>query len=306
MRAPSRDGVVPSGQGEDSGPPHMPHKPGAKRRRRALPCRTAPWPRPALANGTPTPRSPPPRRRAILFGMDQATLSQAERRRLAPLAAALARARAPGPPRLELVAGAVAPGRRHGLLAGTFNPFTRAHAALAVAGHRAGCERVVLAMAPASLDKEEVERAHPVDRLDWARRWALGHRWAALAVSSHPLLVDTDKAAQLVEPRYYADPRAALARLEAAASVLVADRAGVPPGGQRLPGQPLATPASVASLSATEARALAAGGGDLRALLPAAVARAVERTRAYDRDPAPYLARARELDRLGQALTEPS
>ncbi len=256
--------------------------------------------------------------------MDQATLSQAERRRLAPLAAALARARAPGPPRLELVAGAVAPGRRHGLLAGTFNPFTRAHAALAVAGHRAGCERVVLAMAPASLDKEEVERAHPVDRLDWARRWALGHRWAALAVSSHPLLVDmaealraagaaeaellvgTDKAAQLVEPRYYADPRAALARLEAAASVLVADRAGVPPGGQRLPGQPLATPASVASLSATEARALAAGGGDLRALLPAAVARAVERTRAYDRDPAPYLARARELDRLGQALTEPS
>src|SRR6059036_3965514 len=82
----------------------------------------------------------------MLHGMDPAELGVAERRRLAPLAAALVRATAPGPPRLELVVGDVAPGRRHGLLAGTFNPFTRAHAALAVAGHRAGCERVVLAM----------------------------------------------------------------------------------------------------------------------------------------------------------------
>jgi nicotinic acid mononucleotide adenylyltransferase len=249
--------------------------------------------------------------------MDPARLSAAERRRLAPLAAAIARAKAPGPPRLELVAGTVAQGRRHGLLAGTFNPFTRAHAALAVAGHRAGCDRVVLAMAPTSLDKEAVERAHPVDRLDWARGWAARHRWAAVAVSSHPLLVDmaealraagageavllvgTDKAAQLVEPRYYADPEAAMARLTATASVMVAERAGVPHAQRSLPGQPLATPASVAALSATEARALAADGGDLRALLPAPVARAVERTRAYDRDPAPYLARAHELDRLG-------
>jgi nicotinic acid mononucleotide adenylyltransferase len=254
--------------------------------------------------------------------MDQARLSTAERRRLAPLAAALARARAPGPPRLELVAGDVARGRRHGLLAGTFNPFTRAHAALAVAGHRAGCERVVLAMAPASLDKQDVERAHPVDRLDWARSWAARHRWAAVAVSSHPLLVDmaealraagageavllvgTDKAAQLVEPRYYADPEAALARLTAAASVMVADRAGVPDGGSRLAGRPLVTTGPVAALSATEARQVAARGGDLRDLVPAAVARAVERTQAYDQDPAPYLARARELDWLGRAGTD--
>ncbi|HEY2957503.1 MAG TPA: hypothetical protein VGM21_04740 [Actinomycetota bacterium] len=248
--------------------------------------------------------------------MEPVTLRAAERRRLAPLAAALARARAPGPPRLELVAGDLAPGRRHGLLAGTFNPFTRAHAALAVAGHRAGCERVVLAMAPASLDKQEVERAHSVDRLDWARSWAVRHRWAAVAVSSHPLLVDmaealraasageavllvgTDKAVQLVEPRYYDDPEAALARLAAAASVMVAERAGVPEGGTRLGGRPLATPGSVAALSATRARTVAAAGGDLRDLVPAVVARAVERTRAYDPDPAPYLARARALEGL--------
>jgi nicotinic acid mononucleotide adenylyltransferase len=268
-----------------------------------------------------------------------AGLAPAERRRLAPLAAALARARVPGPPRLELVSGTLAPGRRHGLLAGTFNPFTRAHAALAVAGRRAGCERVVLAMAPVSLDKQEVERAHPVDRLDWARAWAARHRWAAVAVASHPLLVDmaealraagagevvlllgADKAEQLVDRRYYTDPEAALARLARAATILVADRAGharplplTQAGGDAgragrtgaaasLSVSSLATPDWVPARSATEARRAAAAGGDLRSLLPAAVAGAVERTRAYDRDPAAYLARARELDRLGGAAT---
>ncbi|HEX9344125.1 MAG TPA: hypothetical protein VF995_10990, partial [Actinomycetota bacterium] len=84
-------------------------------------------------------------------------LGAAERRRLAPLAAALVRARQPGPPRLEPVVGALVPGGGHGgalrqppaaLFAGSFNPLTRAHAALAVAGHRAGCDPVVLTMAP--------------------------------------------------------------------------------------------------------------------------------------------------------------
>ena len=254
--------------------------------------------------------------------MRRAEPTAAERRRLAPLAAALARARAPGPPRVELVAGTLAPGRRHGLLAGTFNPFTRAHAALAVAGRRAGCERVVLAMTPASLDKEAVERAHPVDRLDWVRAWAGRHRWAAVAVSSHPLLVDmaealgslargevalllgTDKAAQLADARYYDDLEAALARLAGAATLLVADRAGHPVHEH---GPPAATPPTTARLptaawvparSATEARAVAARGGDLGPLVPAAVARAIRRTGAYDDDPSAYLARARWLDTL--------
>ncbi|HEX3201898.1 MAG TPA: hypothetical protein VHW42_08190, partial [Actinomycetes bacterium] len=65
--------------------------------------------------------------------MAGATLSGRERRRLAPLAAALARARhGGGPPRLEPVAGRLPAVATAGLLAGTFNPFTRAHAALAV------------------------------------------------------------------------------------------------------------------------------------------------------------------------------
>ena len=160
--------------------------------------------------------------------MAGSTLTAAERRRLAPLAAALARARAAagGPPRLEPVAGPLPRAARAGLLAGTFNPFTRAHAALAVAGHRAGCAVVVLAMAPVSLAKEGLERAHPLDRLDWVAAWARRHPWAVVAAASHPLLVDmaealgeatggqvallvgADKAAQLAEPRWYDDPAA--------------------------------------------------------------------------------------------------
>jgi nicotinic acid mononucleotide adenylyltransferase len=245
------------------------------------------------------------------------TLSADERRRLAPVAAALARARdaAGGPPRLEPVDGPLPRVASAGLLAGTFNPFTRAHAALAVAGHRAGCQLVVLAMAPVSLAKEGLERAHPVDRLDWAAAWARRHPWAVVAAASHPLLVDmaealgratggqvalllgSDKAAQLVEPRWYDDPAAALERLGRAASLLVAERAGHPAPDLPVRAAPLPTPAWVPERSATQAREAAARGRPLDDLLPAAVARGVERTRAY----APgddYLVRIRELEAL--------
>ena len=248
--------------------------------------------------------------------MGHATLPARERRRLAPLAAALARARdAGGPPRLEPVAGSLPGTATAGLLAGTFNPFTRAHAALAVAGHRAGCELVVLAMAPVSLAKEGLERAHPLDRLDWVAAWARRHRWAAAAAASSPLLVDmaealgratggrvalllgADKAAQLVEPRWYDDPAAALDRLDRAATLLVAGRAGHPAPDLPLRAAPLPTPAWVPERSATQARAAAAAGRPLGELLPAAVAAAVERTGAYAPGDA-YLVRIRALEAL--------
>jgi nicotinic acid mononucleotide adenylyltransferase len=223
---------------------------------------------------------------------------------------------APGPPRLEVVAGTLPPGAGAALLAGSFNPITRAHAALAAAGHRAGRDRVVLAMAPVSLDKEGVERAHPVDRLDWVRAWARRLPWAVVAVSSHPLLVDmaealarrtgaevallvgTDKAAQLVDARYYEDPDAAIARLDQAASLLVAERAGHGLPALPLRSVPLATPGWTLPRSSTEARAAAGRGEPVDELVPSVVATALRRTRAYDDDAAPYLARARELDLL--------
>jgi nicotinic acid mononucleotide adenylyltransferase len=248
--------------------------------------------------------------------MVEATLTARERRRLAPLAAALARARdADGSPRLEPVTAPIPRAGTAGLLAGTFNPFTRAHAALAVAGHRAGCGLVVLAMAPVSLAKEGLERAHPVDRLDWVAAWARRHPWARVAVASSPLLVDmaealgeatggevallvgADKAAQLAEPHWYDDPAAALGRLDRAARLLVAERAGHPAPDLPLRTAPLPTPAWVPERSATQARAAAADGRPLGDLLPAAVARRVERTGAY----APgddYLVRMRALEAL--------
>jgi nicotinic acid mononucleotide adenylyltransferase len=253
--------------------------------------------------------------------MADVTLTTAERRRLGPAAAALARAAgATGPPRLEPVAGRLARTATAGLLAGTFNPFTRAHAALAVAGHRAGCGLVVLAMAPVSLAKETLERAHPVDRLDWVAAWARRHPWAAVAVASHPLLVDmaealgrvtggevalllgTDKAAQLVDPRWYDDPAAAIERLDRAATLLVAERAGYPAPDLPLRAAALATAAWVPERSSTQARAAAARGLPIDDLVPAAVARAVERTRAYEPGPS-YLARIRELDALVATMT---
>jgi nicotinic acid mononucleotide adenylyltransferase len=251
--------------------------------------------------------------------MGPATLGARERRRLAPLAAALARARdAAGPPRLEPVAGRLPAVAAAGLLAGTFNPFTRAHAALAVAGHRAGCQLVVLAMAPVSLAKEGLERAHPVDRLDWAAAWARRHPWAVVAAASHPLLVDmaealgratggevalllgTDKAAQLAEPHWYDDPASALERLDRAATLLVAERAGHPARDLPLRAAPLPTAAWVPERSATQAREAAARGLPLDDLLPAAVARGVERTGAYAPGDA-YLGRIRELEALAHS-----
>jgi nicotinic acid mononucleotide adenylyltransferase len=248
--------------------------------------------------------------------MGHTALTAAERRRLAPAAAALARARdRSGPPRLEPLGDPLPRAGTVGLLAGTFNPFTRAHAALAVAGHRAGCRLVVLAMAPVSLAKEGLERAHPVDRLDWVAAWARRHPWAVVAASSHPLLVDmaealgratggrvvlllgADKAAQLAEPHWYDDPAAAMDRLDRAATLLVADRAGHRAPDLPLRATPLATAAWVPERSATQARDAAARGLPLGDLLPAAVARGVERTGAYAPRDA-YEVRIQELEAL--------
>ncbi len=223
--------------------------------------------------------------------------------------------------------GALIPrdGQPAGLLAGSFNPLTRAHAAIAVAGHRAGCDPVVLSMAPVSLAKEGVERAHPLDRLDWVCRWARRHSWAVVALASHPLLVDqaealrerlgtraqvalllgSDKAAQLVEPHWYEDLDAALERLGQAASLLVAERAGYPPAELPLAVTALRLPAWAPERSSTEARSAAAAGQPLDHLVPAAVAAAIRRSAAYDPDPSAYQTRAAALDALvGQGVTQ--
>jgi nicotinic acid mononucleotide adenylyltransferase len=123
-------------------------------------------------------------------------LGPEERALLRPLAAALAAAAAGrhARPSLTLVTGDLAGCHLVGLLAGTFNPLTTGHVALAEAARDAGCDRVLLTMAPVSLAKETVERAHALDRLDWLVEWARTRPWVAVAVASHPLLVDMAEA----------------------------------------------------------------------------------------------------------------
>jgi hypothetical protein len=119
------------------------------------------------------------------------------------------------------------------------------------------------------------------------------------------LLVGADKAAQLVDPGYYDDPEAALARLARAASVLVAERSGHSPPALPLAAGRLATADWVPSRSATQARAAAAARRDLRGLVPAPVAAAIERTGVYDLDPAGYRRRAAALTELVENVNDP-
>jgi nicotinic acid mononucleotide adenylyltransferase len=136
-----------------------------------------------------------------------------------------------------------------------------------------------------------------------------------VAAASHPLLVDmaealgratgarvalllgADKAAQLAEPRWYDDPAAAMARLDRAATLLVAERAGHRPPELPLRAAALPTAAWVPERSATQARAAAARRSPLGGLVPAVVAERVERTGAYAPGDS-YLGRIRELDAL--------
>ena len=83
----------------------------------------------------------------------------------------------------------------------------------------------------------------------------------------------------------------------AAATLLVAERAGHPTPDLPVRAAPLPTAAWVPERSATQARAAAAQGHPLGDLLPAAVARGVERTGAYAPGDA-YLERVRELEAL--------
>ncbi len=200
---------------------------------------------------------------------------------------------APGPPRLEVVRGSLPRGASAALLAGSFNPITRAHTALAIAGHRSGRDRVVLAMAPVS----RVGDRGPVHLHQQVLAADAGVRGGAAGDDLDNL--EAGRAVQrLGDPRYYEDLDVAIQRLGRAASLLVAERAGHPAAALPLRSAPLATPGWTPGRSSTQARAAASGGEPLDELVPSAIARSIRRTGAYDPDPGPYLARARELDRL--------
>jgi len=213
--------------------------------------------------------------------------------RLARLARAAAGVSASDKPCVMALAGMrrLRKALRVGVFAGSFNPLTQAHVALANAARRAaGLDALVWACAAASVDKEQVERAALVDRLAQMRAFVAGRRGEALVLLNRGLYVDEartirallapsaeltlivgyDKIVQIFDPKYYADRDDALRKLFSLARLLVAPRAGEGPQAlAALLAQPenrpfarhvgyFDVPAGYAHDSSTEARALAA------------------------------------------------
>ena len=165
------------------------------------------------------------------------------------LAAAIDRALRPGRPRLEILGVSPAAVRSAGLVAGSFDPMTVAHAALAEA---LGTDLTLLVWSPATLPKAagpggppSPPLLQPEDVLASLLAWCEPRRWARVAVCSHGLLVDqveaaaasfpgarlvvglgSDKVFQLLDPRWYEDREGVLGRLFDRSEVAAAPRAG--------------------------------------------------------------------------------
>src|SRR5690242_15413697 len=100
-------------------------------------------------------------------------------------------------PRADVLAGAanLRAAQSLGVLAGSYNPLTLAHLALAAAARaHSGLDLVVWTMAAVTVDKERVERATVADRL--AQLEALADAWpgSAVARTDHGLYVDQARA----------------------------------------------------------------------------------------------------------------
>ena len=163
------------------------------------------------------------------------------------LAAAIDRAGRPGGPRLEILGASPPAVGSVGLVAGSFDPMTVAHAALAQA---LGTDLTLLLWSPATLPKEAGPGGNPSppplepeEVLASLLAWCGSRAWARVAVCSQGLLADqveaaavsfprarlvlgmgSDKLLQLLDPRWYQDRDAVLGRLFDRAEVAAAAR----------------------------------------------------------------------------------
>lgn len=229
--------------------------------------------------------------------------------------------------------GALDRATRVGMFAGSFNPLSVAHVAVAEAARAAQrLDTVVWAFSRVTVDKEGVERASLADRVvqveSYLRHMApedclavvgaglYADQAAALATRMARgaelwLIVGFDKIVQIFDPHYYADREAALRRLFGMAHLLVGPRAGeerhdldtllARPENQPYAGRVSYLPLdpTLADVSSTAGRARLAratvAAGDLTSLLaPEGAALALE-TAAYA-EPQP-LATGEPLDR---------
>jgi nicotinic acid mononucleotide adenylyltransferase len=150
---------------------------------------------------------------------------------------------------LEILGASPPPVGSVGLVAGSFDPMTVAHAALAAA---LGTDLTLLVWSPATLPKEagpggdpSPPLLEPEEVLASLLVWCGPRPWARVAICSHGLLADqveaaaasfprsrlvlgmgSDKVLQLLDPGWYQDRDAVLGRLFDRAEVAAAARAG--------------------------------------------------------------------------------
>ncbi len=185
-------------------------------------------------------------------------------------------------------------------LSASFNPMTVAHAVLV---HEGSClvspQEILLLLATANVDKRG--EGLPLDqRIDLLLRFAESRPRLSVAAVGHGRFVDKldairaaypaatrvvfllgfDTLVRLFDPKYYADPAAALNRLFAGSQCVVANRAGyapdavqgflarpeVAPFAQRI--HPVGLPPDLAGVSATEVRARLSRGESIAEMVP--------------------------------------
>lgn len=225
---------------------------------------------------------------------------------------ALARVQGPGAPRLEVL-WPYSPGSpgRVGLVSGSFDPMTLAHAALADA-LRSAAELVLFMYSPQTLPKEVGPGGEPgpsllspKDRVTSLLAYCRSRAGLGVALCSHGLYVDqaeatagafpgaeivfgvgSDKVLQLLDPAWYENRDVALDRLFSLARIAYAVREGEE---DRLAGalegvsrwrdrmEPLPFPPDLAGLSSRRVRQEVAGGGDVAELVPSEVLPFIER-----------------------------
>jgi nicotinic acid mononucleotide adenylyltransferase len=214
------------------------------------------------------------------------------------LTAAIARVRRPGGPRLELLGDPPPQVRAVGLVAGSFDPMTEAHAAIAAA---LGLGLTLLVWSPVTLPKEHGPGGdpsppllRPEDVLASLAAWCAPRPWARAAVCSHGLLADqleaaeasfpgirvvlgmgSDKVRQLLDPRWYPDRDRVLDRMFVRAEVAVAVRAGHPPPTvpPRWSGRirTLELPAELSTISSRAVRGAVRRREDVSAVVPSEI-----------------------------------